>query len=47
MARSSKTINKQYHNRNKQKDGIAPEFKKWLKEFNEEHKDVLEELAKR
>lgn len=42
----SKSINKQYKSK-QQKDGVTPQSKKWLKEFNNEHFDVLKELAKR
>ncbi len=46
MQRSDKSINRKSKARNKQ-EGVTPEFKKWVKEFMDEHDDVLRELAKR
>lgn len=42
MARSGKIMSKK-----KQKNVIAPGFKKQVKKFMDEHKDVLRELAKK
>ena len=30
-----------------QKQAVSPEFKKWLDTFIKDHRDILEELAKR
>lgn len=46
MGRFSKSINKQSKVK-KNQTGVTPEFKKWVKEFMDEHEDALRELAKR
>ncbi len=33
--------------KDQQKEIITPEFKKWVKEFTDQHQDALRELAKR
>lgn len=33
--------------KNKPRNGITPEFKRWVKEFMDKHEDALRELAKR
>lgn len=45
LVRKNKNITKQPSD--KQRNGITPEFKKWVKEFTDEHEDALRELAKR
>lgn len=46
MERFSKNINRKPKTRNKQ-GGVTPEFKKLVKDFMDEHNDVLKELTKR
>ena len=40
-------MKKAVKNKNKQKEDVTPEFKRWVKKFMDEHDDALRELAKR
>lgn len=45
MGRFSKNMNKKF--KNVQKSAVTPKFKKLVKDFMDEHEDVLRKLAKR